>query len=184
MANRIAVRFIALAVFSLSTVGLAVIEKGQVVSNRCWKTVEEKQVCLEDFKGSVKVLIHNAGWCGPCNMEMDELAKRVVEFDGKPVTFLSLSAYGWTSGSLPTTQFLTEWRDRHHIPFTVAASPKDAGKDFFAPPLYIPNVVIVDRKGNLFYKEFAPEVDELFAQVNAALSQSETLPIPVPGPAR
>jgi len=100
---------------------------------------------------------------------MRELAARAKEFDGEPVTFLSLSAQGDAHGSLPTTEFLKSWRDRHRIPFLVAASPKDAGKQFFAPPIYIPNLAVVGKDGKLTYKAVAPEVDTLFAEIKKAL---------------
>lgn len=152
-------------------VAFAAIEKGQPVADKCWTNSDAKTVCINDFKTNVRVLIHSAGWCGPCNEEMSQLAPRVKEFEGKPVTFISLSAYGWESGTMPDMTFLNEWKNKFKIPFPVAASPRDAGKVYFDPPLFIPNTVIIDRMGNLFYKEFAPEIDVLFDQVKAALAK-------------
>jgi len=148
---------------------VAVVQKGEIVPNKCWQTVDEKQFCLDDAKDTVRVLIHSAGWCGPCNAEMAELAPKVGQFNGKPVTFISISGNGWEHGSLPTTDFLKAWQSKYAIPFPVVASPKDAGKAYFEPPLYIPNVVIIDKAGRLIYKDFAPGVETIFAEVNAAL---------------
>ncbi len=146
----------------------AVIEVGQPVPNQCWTTDSGSSVCLDQVPNAVHVLLFNAGWCGPCNQEFDEFSPRVGEFDGKPVVFLSLSASGWTNPSTPDATFLGAWRTKHHIPASVfvSASPKDAGKAFFTPPLYIPNVVIVDQQGNLAYKAVEPGVDEMFAQIH------------------
>lgn len=149
----------------------AAIEVGEMVPNRCWAKLGGGEFCLDDAKGSVRVLVHNAGWCVPCNEEMTALSPASKKFKDAKVTFVSLSAAGFEFGSLPTMEFLQEWKDKHQIPFTVAASPKDAGKAYFEPPLYIPNVVIVGKDGNLFYKEFSPEMDVLFERIDAALAQ-------------
>jgi hypothetical protein len=73
------------------------------------------------------------------------------------VVFISLSTAGWHSGELPSTQFLKEWKQRHRIPdtFVVAASPRDAGRDFYDEP-ELPNTVIVDPNGNLAFKKVDP----------------------------
>lgn len=149
--------------------GWAALEKGEVVPNKCYTTVEGKQFCLDDAKDRVRVLIHNAGWCGPCNEEMDNLVPHIKDYDGMPVTFVSISGYGWISGSNPDAQFLQEWKDKHKIPFTVVGAFKDVGKIFFDPPLFIPNVVIIGKDGRVAYKEVAPEVDVMLQEVNAAL---------------
>ena len=157
----------------LSVPAFAVYEVGDAVENLCWKDAEEKTLCLEDeaLKPTVKVLLYNAGWCPPCNDELSEIAPRVTEFAGKPVTFLSLSASGWQHGSEPTMQFLKEWAAKHKITFPVLASPKDAGKKFIAPPIYIPNVAIVGKDGKLTYKAINPGVDVILDEVRSALSK-------------
>lgn len=153
----------------LSQVALAALEKGDVVPNKCYTTVDAKQFCLDDAKDTVRVLIHNAGWCGPCNEEMQHLVPEMTQYKGMPVTFVSVSAYGWTSGSMPDQKFLTEWKNKFSIPFTVVGSPRDAGKTFFDPPHFIPNVAIIGKDGRLAYKEVAPEVNVLLQEVNSLL---------------
>ena len=103
-----------------------------------------------------------------CNGEFEELVPRVSEFDGKGVTFISLSIAGWSSGELPSTQFLKEWKTKHAIPFVVAASPKDAGKMFYTSPR-IPNTVIVDREGKLAFKGINPGADRILDEVRRLL---------------
>lgn len=153
----------------LCSQAFGVFQVGDLIPNQCWKTSEETQFCLRDAQGSVRVLLFNAGWCGPCNSEFEELVPRVSEFQGKPVSFISLSASGWSQSQSPDTKFLTEWKDKHEVPFVVAGSPKDAGKQFFEPPLYIPSVVILDAMGNLTYKQVNPGVDKMFKEVNRLL---------------
>ena len=99
---------------------------------------------------------------------MKELVAKVSEFKGKPVTFISLSVAGWSSGELPSTTFLKEWKAKHSIPFTVAASPKNAGKEFYATPR-IPNMVVIDQSGKLAFKQIHAPVDQVFAKVRELL---------------
>ena len=52
-----------LALSSLSLHGaLRPIEVGETVPNLCYQNSEEKTVCLEDFKNTVRVLVFNAGY--------------------------------------------------------------------------------------------------------------------------
>lgn len=162
-------RLLLLALFFVSVPLYAVIEVGDSVPNKCWKTADSSQYCLEDANQNVKVLLFNAGWCGPCNSEFEELGQRTSEFHGRPVTFISLSSDGWNHGAAPDSTFLGEWKEKHKLDFIVAGSPKDAGKSFFEPPIYIPNVAIVGTDGKLFYKGTNPGVDAIFDEVHKAL---------------
>ncbi len=151
----------------------AVIEVGDDVPEFCWLTMTEKLVCHPMFVGNVRVLVFGTGWCPDCNKEMGELARRVSEFDDKPVTFFSLSAQGDMQGVPPSAEFLKSWKERHKIPFLVAASPKDAGRYFFAPPLFIPNVVIIGRDNRLAFKAIGASVDIIFAEVRKAIGDAK-----------
>lgn len=163
-------RTLLLACLWLSYPSFAILQIGDLVPNKCYANVEGTETCLRGSQGTVRVLLFNAGWCGPCNEEFDQLSTRVKEFDGKPVTFISLSASGWTQAEAPTQTFLKEWKDKHKVSFEVCASPKDAGKQFFEPPLYIPSVVILDGFGNLTYAEVNPGINAMFAEVKRLLS--------------
>ena len=152
----------------------AVIEVGEDVPEYCWISMEEKIVCHPQFVGNVKVLIYGTGWCPECNKEIAVFAKRTGEFNDKPVTFISLSSQGDLQGIAPTPDFLRSWKERHQIPFLVLASPKDSGRYFFAPPLFIPNVVVIGRDNRLAFKAISPSVDEVFAEIKKALGEAET----------
>jgi peroxiredoxin len=151
--------------------GGGVYEVGDTVQNMCWTNDENKQVCLDDYKNTVRVLVYNAGWCGPCNEEFDELSPRVREYEGKPVTFISLSAAGYSRNAPADQSFLQSWRQRHGIPagFVVAASPRDYGTHFGQNA--IPNAAVVDANGKLTYKDVAPGVDGLFQEINKVLQK-------------
>jgi hypothetical protein len=155
------------ALFIYVLPSMAIIPVGQPVPNKCWTTING-QFCLDDAKGTVRVLLFNAGWCRPCNDEFYELVPRVGEFAGQPVTFVSISAQGFNHGDAPNPSFLTAWQAKFEIPFTVAASPNDFGRDFTEQP-YIPNVAIIDKQGNLSYAAVSPGVDATFEQINKDL---------------
>lgn len=154
----------------LSANSPAIVEIGQEVPDMCWSTVDAKVFCLSDAANDVRVLLYSTGWCPACNEEMTKLVPRVKEFEGRPVLFVSLSAQGDSPGAPPEQVFLMNWKLRHKIPFQVAASPGDAGKSFFNPPYYIPNVVIVDSKGVLALKGSDVTIDAVFEKIRLLLN--------------
>ncbi len=117
------------------------------IPNICYDTLEGTQFCTTDNVGKVQVFVYNAGWCGPCNQEMAELADVYPQFEGQAI-FASLSGEGWSRGSKPNKTFLSEWKSRHSIPFVVAGKYRDFGKAFNSPGS-IPFAVIVDKKGDV-----------------------------------
>lgn len=137
----------------------------------CYETVDSSQFCTTDHLGDVQVFVYNAGWCPPCNMEMDELSVLYKQFVGKPVTFASLSGEGYQRGSVPDKQFLKSWKQQHHIPFVVAGKYKDFGQAFEFPG-YIPFTVIVDQKGNVVDKG-GLDASEIIAKVKQLLSEEQ-----------
>jgi thiol-disulfide isomerase/thioredoxin len=163
----------------------AVYEIGDVPRNACWTTVTRSTSCLNDpsLQYQVRVLLFNSGWCGPCKAEFQEIASKTNEFEGLPVTFLSLSAAGWNRTDLPSPEFLTGWQNMHRLQtakasFIVAASPRDAGKDYFAS-VFIPNVVILDSNGVVVYKAVNPGVDAIVREVRKVTPRPMPVPVPV-----
>lgn len=47
------------------------------------KTIHEKSIKAEDFKGKIVILNFWASWCSPCVEELPSLIKLIKEFDGK-----------------------------------------------------------------------------------------------------
>jgi peroxiredoxin len=154
----------ALLLSTTSIKSFSVIEIGEMVPDRCWKALDVQEVCLSNLQDRVRVLIFSAGWCPECNQEFQRLVPRLHEIANLPVDLISLSAAGWKKTSPPDQTFLKQWKDSHQIPFAVAASPKDAGQEFFEQ-VYIPNFVVLDKKGRLAYKYAGSDIDRLFATV-------------------
>jgi len=156
----------------LSAPAFGIYSVGDKPANTCWKDMNDATVCLDDNAGKVRVLLFNAGWCGPCNSEFAELTRRTRKYAGKNVVFISLSAEGWTGGSSPNQQFLREWATKHGLDkaaatFIVAASPRNAGRDYFSSPS-IPNVAVIDSSGAITYKAIAPGLTKLTYEVDKA----------------
>lgn len=149
----------------LAQASFGVYQIGDTVSNLCWKNDVAEQICLADYPNRVRVLVYNTGWCPDCNSEMSALAPKSTEFANNPVTFLSLSSEGFRKGVQADAEFLKLWKAKHSIPFPVALSPRDVGKLFLEPPIYIPNVAVVDTTGKLAFKEVEPNLDKLFATI-------------------
>ncbi len=165
------------ALFALPVLGIYKV--GDKPSNECWKNDAGTDVCLDDV-AHVKVLLFSAGWCGPCQSEFSTIAKDTAEFNGKPVTFFSLSAEGWNSRSASNQAFLQDWKktyklDKAMASFIVASSNGDFGSDYFSSPK-IPSVVILDDSGAVTYKAIAPGMAAIKAQIRKLLPK----PIPVP----
>lgn len=158
-----------LLVLFLTTPLFALLEVGDTVPNLCWKDMSGANVCVEDYKDSVRVLNYGAGWCSDCNKEMKDLVPKSKSYEKKPVVFLSLMAAGFKSGTAPEAGFLKEWKEKHSIPFPVLASPKDAGRLFFGAPYAIPNYALIDRNQKLAFKSMSATVDEILVEVDRLL---------------
>lgn len=142
---------------------------GDQVDNLCFTGETGARTCTEDYANTVRVLVFNAGWCGPCNEEFDELGQRVGEFHGDAVTFISVSGNGWSRNASPDQTFLHEWRERHNLPQSMVLTGKrgEYGQEFGHSA--IPNVAVLDKTGKLTYSETAPGVDATFEAVKSAL---------------
>ncbi len=130
------------------------------------------QFCTQDNVGSkVQVLIYNAGWCSPCNDEMDELGDIYPEFQNSAVVFASLSGEGYSHGAKPDQAFLQSWKTKHNIKFTVAGKYKDFG-GIFGNPGSIPFAVIVDKAGTISSSGYM-SASQIASKVRALLAQDE-----------
>lgn len=176
MKNLMLFLFLALPLSSFA----AVYEVGDRPADMCWEEVQiKRKICLKHISkvNDATVLIYNAGWCGPCNTEFRSLVPLSDEFvkRGEKVQYVSLSAEGWKHGSAPDDKFLGEWGAKHGMFASkawwfVAASPRDSGRQFFASPS-IPNVVILNKDGEITYKGIAPAPRTVLAKVREALSK-------------
>lgn len=155
----------------LARPSFSVVQLGETVPDMCWNTSENWMLCLSDIRSAVVVLMYGAGWCPGCNDEASEVASRFSEMNGKPVIFISLSSEGFSHGAPVDQAFLNSWKQKHKIPFHVAAAPRDPGKQFFSPPNYIPAVAVIDGEGKLAFKDIEPPISKLFQEVNRLIKE-------------
>jgi len=165
----------ALILLFLGVPALGIYDVGDAPGNTCWTDLNAKKVCLADAPkaGFASVLLFNAGWCGPCNAEFKELVPAMEKFAGKPVVFISLSSDGYGGGGGADQKFLQSWDAKFGMgkakaSWVVAASPRNAGNDYFKSPS-IPNVVILDASGKVYWKAIAPGVRAIAAKVESVL---------------
>jgi len=150
---------------------LGVVEIGEKAPELCWKKMDSKEICTKELKDKVSVLVYSTGWCPGCQEEMSELSARYPEIKHPLLKIVSLSAEGFKHGQVADEDFLKAWQKKYKIPFEVAASPNNAGKEFFNPPYYIPATVILDKNGVLRFKKVDASVDEIFKEVKALLTR-------------
>ncbi|NBX93232.1 MAG: hypothetical protein EB078_00615 [Proteobacteria bacterium] len=154
-----------LSALTLSMMSWSVVEVGEKSPELCWKNVQSKEICLRNVHNKAVVLIYNTGWCPGCQEEISELSKRYDEIKKDDALLISLSAEGFQHGQPANEEFLNQFQKKYQIPFEVASSPNNAGKEFFKPPYYIPATVILDRNGVLQFKKVDASVDEIFSWV-------------------
>lgn len=160
---------LALAAFLISTQAFCLYNIGDKTKNYCWLATPTSKVCLDDFKGTIVVLLYNAGWCGPCRAEFTELVPLAEKFAGKKVTFISLSMEAWRGGSDANDQFLHDWKIRFGInrskaKWVVAASPRDPGRDFLDEGM-IPSVVVLNTEGKVSFKAVSPGSAKIISEI-------------------
>ncbi len=147
-----------------------VVEIGEKAPSLCWKALSNQEICLDTLEDRVVVLVYSTGWCPGCQDEISELSQRYSEIKHPKLSVISLSAEGAKHGQAADEEFLKSWKEKYQIPFEVAASPNNAGKDFFKPPYYIPAVVVLDRNSVVRFKKVDASVDEIFQAVRALLN--------------
>jgi peroxiredoxin len=129
------------------------IQVGEPVPNFCWKDIDSRTICLDDFKGSVKVLLYNQSGCGWDDVLFDDLLPLLGEFTAKPVTFISLTLRG----------DLATWKAKHSIPFAVARGGPEARDltDQLATPL----TVVIDQDGLLSFSKTGTKAQLLMTEI-------------------
>lgn len=162
-------KYLILTLLLVTGISQAVVEIGEKAPELCWKGIDNQEICTRQLKDKVAVLIYSTGWCPGCQDEIAELSKRYSEIKHPNLMVISLSAEGMKPGSPVNEDFLKEWKKKYSIPFEVLASPKNAGKEFFEPPYYIPATVILSKAGLLAFKKVDATVDEIFEEAKKLL---------------
>lgn len=161
--------------FSSHAFALGEVDIEDDVPNFCWQDASAKSICLYDAKDNLKVLIYTTGYCDECVAAMPDLVSRLNTLKGMPVVFYNLVVEGDKQGDEPTADVMKAWQSKFNIPFTVAASPEDAGTAFFFEA-QAPTVVVVDKDNTLDYKSKKIDLDELFSEIQDDLKPAPPTP--------
>jgi thiol-disulfide isomerase/thioredoxin len=123
----------------------AVLAPGSPAPNFTLKDLDNNEVSLSDFKGSVVVLDFWGTWCGPCKRELPYSRKIEENFkDREDVVFLFVamergSRDYWkefvNNNNLPGTHLYTSNDNRNLVPYKITS---------------VPRYVLLDKEGNIY----------------------------------
>ena len=150
---------------------LATFQAGDSLPNFSWTDANGQSHQLTDSDGNVRVLIYDAGFCGPCNDEVQALLPRVNEFAGQPVVFISVSVAGYSHDAPADAAFLQQWQNQYNFPFLVVGTDRKELALYSDQP-GTPTNVIVSKDDKLVQTIEGYDdggIDTMFAAIKSAL---------------
>ena len=119
---------------------------GKPSPNFKFKTPNGEEKTLADFAGKYLYVDVWATWCGPCKAEIPALQALVNKYEGKNITFLSIST--------DKQEKLEEWKNmiiEKEMTWTQLIADKDWTSDFVQDYFInsIPRFILIDPNGNV-----------------------------------
>lgn len=114
------------------------------------------------------VLTMAAGWCGPCQVESQQLQEKLAdayEAQGVRVVQALIQDEGFNQ---PSVAFCREWRDRYGLEFPVLMDGSIQTQVYF-PMGSLPATLIVDEHGTIVHREHG--VSTGLSTIKAALDR-------------
>ena len=101
---------------------------------------------LAAYKGKVLVINFWATWCPPCRREIPDFVEAYKELKGEGLEILGISVDETTAPAL------LDWTRKQGINYPIAlATPEIVAA--YEPGDFIPATIIVDRKGNIRFRQ-------------------------------
>ncbi len=126
--------------------------------------IDGNAVSLQSLRGKVVVLDLFATWCGPCQGQMSELSEVRARYSSSEVVILSIDV-----DSRETASQVREFKADHGATWAFAMDTDGVGDKYGASA--IPTLAIVDRAGNLAYRNQGLEQSEdLMARIDPLLA--------------
>jgi thiol-disulfide isomerase/thioredoxin len=110
------------------------------------RTVDGRQVSLDDYRGQVVVMPVWGSWCGPCRAEAPMLADAARDLEKHGVVFLGIDSRD------PNTSNVKRFLERFDIPYDSIHDPDGVSLLAFhgtLPPMTIPSFVFIDAQGRI-----------------------------------
>ncbi len=126
--------------------------------------LDGKPFDMASEKGNVVLLNVWATWCGPCRYEIPELEKLHSKYASRGFKVIGVSLDEGGAGDVK--QFVSD----HKISYPIALDPDGKLATIFNTSV-IPTSVLVDRTGNIVWKQFGI-VDMKDATLTAALESA------------
>lgn len=115
------------------------------------KTIDGKEIHLNDLKGKQVILNFFTTWCPACKEELSDLNKFQEKY-GKEVNFLSIN---YTAYEIGKNERILEYIKRNQINFPVLLDISGkVGKSFEV--ITIPTTIFIDKNGNIIKKNVGP----------------------------
>jgi len=129
------------------------------------KTIEDREVSLQSFRGNPLLLDFWATWCSSCRNSIPDLQKLYAEHKDKGLVFVSIdqddemqkAAQFWSEHEIP-------WPNYH----------LDAASEKKLPGHGLPFFVLVDSSGKVIYSWEGFDHDGLQQAIHAALNSKST----------
>lgn len=126
--------------------------------------IDGNAVSLQSLRGKVVVLDLFATWCGPCQSQMAELNKVRARYSTSEVVILSIDV-----DTRETASQAREFKADYGATWAFAMDTDGVGDKYGATA--IPTLAIIDRDGNLAYRNQGLEdADGLIARIDPLLA--------------
>jgi peroxiredoxin len=101
---------------------------------------------LAAYRGKVLVINFWATWCPPCRREIPDLVEAYKELKGEGLEILGLSVDETTAPAL------LDWTRKNGMNYPIALATREIVAAY-EPGDFIPATIIVDRKGNIRFRQ-------------------------------